>query len=282
MGKKIILVIGMARSGTTLCSHLLGIYPHAHIEVEPHAIWKAGNFNYLEDNTNKITPSISNWIREKIISSSEKEIILEKSTPNCIRPDLVHSVFPDAKIVYMQRNPVRCIYSNYQKSLQNISFDIKIILRKYLHQTGTEELGGAISNRKIYDELRWQDIPSFLWYVMKMFYLRNVLDILPFGPKIKNFHKIVKENGLLEYHVQVYKEAEKQIPAFCKLYGENICFFNLESLQNEKAEIKKLYDFCNFSVNDNSIDEIFDGIEREKSVKPSEIDVKIQELLKKQ
>jgi len=41
-----IVVIGMARSGTTLASHLLGCSPEVYSEIEPHVLWKCGSFRY--------------------------------------------------------------------------------------------------------------------------------------------------------------------------------------------------------------------------------------------
>src|SRR4026208_2464215 len=116
MNKTPVLIIDMARSGTTLVSHILGSLPGVHIEVEPHALWKSGNFKYLDDEEYDATDEIAAKIRKKFTKDLAGKTLIEKSPINCLRPYLVHKVFPEAKIVYIERDPVRCIYSNYNRS----------------------------------------------------------------------------------------------------------------------------------------------------------------------
>ena len=137
---KPILIVGMARSGTTLVSHILGSLPGVHIEVEPHALWKSGNYKYFNDEEYDITPSIINYIRKKFAENLGDKILIEKSPINALRPDLVHAVFPEAKIVYIERDPVRCIYSNYSRSVKKDSFRLSITLKKYFLYTGSKDL----------------------------------------------------------------------------------------------------------------------------------------------
>ena len=194
----------MARSGTTLVSHILGSLDNIHTEVEPHALWKSGNFKYLNDEEYDITSAIVNNIRRKFLKDVGNKVMIEKSPINSLRPKLVHAVFPEAKIVYIERDPVRCIYSNYSRSVKKDSFKLSITLKKYFLYTGSDDLEGAISDRKLLEQISLNDLPDLVLYTLKMFYLRQ-FKVLPFGPKLKNFIQIVKEKGLLGYHVEVYK-----------------------------------------------------------------------------
>jgi len=130
-----IVIVGMARSGTALVSHVLGSLPNVHTEIEPHALWKSNNFKYLNDEEYDITEKIVKNIREKLTNNLNGQRLVEKSPINSLRPYLVHAVFPDAKIVYLEREPVRCIYSNYIRSLKKDSFKLSIILKKYFVYT---------------------------------------------------------------------------------------------------------------------------------------------------
>jgi len=277
-----VLIVGMARSGTTLVSHILGSLPNMHMEVEPHALWKSGSFNYLSDEEYKITDKIVSRIRTKLTKDLKGKNLIEKSPVNCLRPELVHAVFPDAKIIYIERDPVRCIYSNYSRSLKNDSFKLSIIVKKYFSYTGSKDLSGAISSRKLFQQISVSDIPYFIAYTTKMFYLRQVKHLLPFGPKLKNFAAIVKEKGLLYYHAEVYKTSLKYKKIYKDIYGLNMQEFKMENIMQDTNEIKKMFDFINVSINESMIVEIqktFDRERIESATKNQSIDEKIRELI---
>jgi hypothetical protein len=277
-----ILIVGMARSGTTLVSHILGSLPNVHMEAEPHALWKSGNFNYLNDEEYKITDKKVNYIRNKLTQNLKGKNLIEKSPVNCLRPNLVHSVFPDAKIIYIERDPVRCIYSNYSRSLKNDSFKLSIILKKYFSHTGSKDLSGAISERKLFQQISMADVPAFITYTAKMFYLRQVKNLLPFGPKLKNFAGIVKEKGLLYYHAEVYKASLRYKKIYKDLYGPNMQEFRMENIMQDAGEIRKMLAFINFEVDENIINEIqktFDQERIESATKNQSIDAEINELI---
>lgn len=278
-----ILIIGMARSGTTLVSHLLGLLPETHLEIEPHVLWKCGDFNFLHDNDCSRNPKDILWIRRKLTNAVPKgKVLVEKSPVNCLRPHTVHSVFPDAKIIYVERDPVRCIYSNISRSLKRDSFKLSIILKKYFLYAGSDDLEGSIGKRKLYQQLRFTDFPAFCLYCFKMIWIRNVKKKLPFGPKIENFEDIVKNKGILSYHVDVFKEAERCKAVFKKKYGDKISFFKMEDLQTKTVEIQRLYDFCGFNKELEVIEEFFKTINVEKAqsaIQKSELDDQIGVLL---
>jgi hypothetical protein len=276
-----IIVVGMARSGTTLISHILGSLPNAHIEVEPHALWKSGNFHYHNDEEFEITPKIVNNIRAKFNAESYP-IFIEKSPNNSLKPTLVHAVFPNAKIVYIERDAVRCIHSNYKRSVKKDSFKLSIILKKYFVSTGTDDLPGAVSNRTLFQQISLSDLPAFIRYTIKMFWLRSK-DNLPFGPKLKDFAKIHKERGLLGYHVEVYKASQRYKAVYKELYGDNMAEFKMEGIMQDVSEIERLMAFINVDIEEKWMKEIqatLDGDRITEAKKPAEIDKQIIELLK--
>lgn len=279
-----ILIVGMARSGTTLVSHLLGMLPETHLEIEPHIMWKCGDFDLLYDSDCERKPEDVLWIRREFLSAiPEGKVLVEKSPVNCLRPHTVYSVFPDAKIVYVERNPVRCICSNIQRSLKKDSFKLSIIFKKYFIHSGSNDLEGAIGKRKLYQQLKCRDLPMFCLYCLRMIWIRNVKNRLPFGPKIKNFEAIVKSKGISAYHVEVYKEAERCKAIFKQKYGDKICFLKMEELQTNLFELQRLYDFCGFKKESKEIETIFRTIDTgrvEKATQKSECDEEIITLLK--
>lgn len=274
-----IIIIGMARSGTTVVSHILGSLQNVHVEVEPHALWRTGNFKYLNDEEFDITDKIVDSIRIKLTESLNGKILIEKSPINSLRPSLVHAVFPEAKIVYVERDPIRCIYSNYVRSVNKDSFKLSIILKKYFVYTGSEDLSGAISSRKLYQQISLSDFPSFLRYTTVMFFLRRK-GMLPFGPKLKNFESIVQKEGLLTYHTQVYKAALLYKQRFKQLYQNKMDVFRMEDIMTRKAEIERMINFTEIPYKKGLIDNIYETFNKDRIKKASEQKEVDREILK--
>jgi len=277
-----VIVVGMARSGTTVVSHLLGCSPEVYCEIEPHILWKTGSFQSLGDDEFSEKTNDLNWIRQKLFSDVGDKLLVEKSPPNCLRPKLVYSVFPDAKIVYIERDPVRCIDSNLKRSLMNDSLKPSIIIKKYFISSGSPGLAGARGKRKLYQQLKINDVPSFVVYFLRMLYIRGVKKSLPFGPKLSGYCAYVKNNGLLSYHVKVYLEAQKRKVEYQSLYGDKFMEFKLESFQKDMGEVKRLYEFCNLPVDDNVIDFAMRSISEKRvlaSVEEGEKDAEILQMM---
>lgn len=282
--KRQIIVIGMARSGTSLVSHLLGSSPETYCEIEPHMVWKSGSFWYLGDEVYSGSEKKITWIRKKLLSNVKDKILVEKSPPNCLRPSLVHSVFPEAKVVYIERDPIRCIDSNYKRSLNKDSLKLSIVLKKYFLYSGSTDLSGAIGRRSIFSQLGIEDIIPFIYYSLRMFFIRNISRSLPFGPKITGYRSYVKKNGLLDYHVRVYIESLKRKKIFEKLYGKNMAVFKLEKLFYDTEETRRLYDFCGLNYHMDLVQEALISVNKsrvEKALEKGERDEEIERLIQK-
>jgi len=270
MLKDPIIIIGMARSGTTLIANMLGYHDDVNVIVEPHILWKTGNFHIINDQEYCVKKRNIERIRKKIIYHAKGKRIVEKSPTNSLRANLVYSVFPNAKIIYLERDPVRLIASNYNRSIKKDSFKLSIILEKYFIRTGSEDLPYAISNIKLFDQLSFRDIPLFILYICRMFFLRNIINRLPFGPKIRGFNKIIKDQGLLDYHVKVYVESIKEKELFKELYKTNLFCFEMEELMRDRNQIKKLFESTELSYDDSLIDLIYNDIDKIRVKKSSE------------
>lgn len=277
-----IIIVGMARSGTTLVSHILGKLWNVHVEVEPHALWRTGNFKYLNDEEFDIKDKIVDNIKTKLTKNLNGKTLIEKSPINSLRATLVHAVFPEAKIVYVERDPVRCIYSNYVRSIAKDSYKLSIIFKKYFIYTGSEDLSGAISDRKLFEQISISDIPDFLQYNLKMLYLRQVKKLLPFGPKLRNFPALVAQNGLLWYHTEVYRRAQEYKRIFKHLYQDQMQVFQMEDIMYKKEAVRKMIDFTQISYTEewlNNIIKTFDAERIHQAVKPKKEDTEIIRLL---
>lgn len=284
-----IVIIGMSRSGTTLVGRLLESQPGVHLETEPHMVWKAGSFAHIADDRVEDDTRAAAWIRHTLLSAAATKTLVEKSPVNCLRPDLVHRVFPDARIVYVERDPARCIDSNYRRTLNRESLKPSIVLRKYLSpKRGEGDFGAhldATGGRALHEQVRPRDWLPFAVYTARLLWLRQTKGPLPFGPKTEGFVDIVQRDGPLAYHVEVYRIAQDRKARFESLYGDRMASFRLEALQSDPAEIERLFAFCDFAVDRSSIDEIITGFDQDlvsRASRPGPDDDEINRLLKAQ
>jgi hypothetical protein len=233
----------MARSGTTLAQHILGLQPGVHVEVEPHMLWKTGNFRYLADENNPVRRRACDRISKRLTDGLHGRTLVEKSPANSLRPELVHAVFPQALVIYMERDPVACIASNLMRSETCDSLRPSIIFRKYLRGAGSEDLAGAMGKRTLSQQLGTRDLVQFAGYTFRFLWLRQVCRTLPFGPKIEGFSELVRTRGLLNYHVEVFRRSQKHRHQFEELYGNQLKLFRLSDLHVSQESVRELLRF---------------------------------------
>lgn len=285
----IVIIVGYSRSGTTLVSQIIGSFDNIHLELEPHANWRIGNFCKLNDEDFKVSTKLAERIRQKMFVGVDKEIFAEKSPINSLRPDLVYSVFPNAKIIYVQRNPVKCIKSNVKFSRNSLSFDFSVLLRKYFSSASSkaqkkenkiEEKVNKFRQRSIFKQIDIQDIFCVAYYVLGMLSIKFFKEAVPFGPKIKNFAKIVKEEGLINYHIRAYQKTLVHKNKYEKLYGDKMQCFQLEDLISNNNELIRLLNFIEVAYDDSTLRAITSTFVKSENRAESALDLEIQESMK--
>ena len=138
--KKIIFILGMPRSGTTLAEQIIS----AHSKV-----FGAGELNILGDSiqktlieNNKFVHSLKEIPHAKLLeiqqtyfnrinSFNYKESFLTDKAPLNFRwIGFIKIMFPNAKIVHCDRNPMDVCYSNFKNSFQSYSLSFCYDLKK--------------------------------------------------------------------------------------------------------------------------------------------------------
>ena len=119
---KLIFILGMPRSGTTLIEQIIS----AHSEVQG-----AGELPYIEqfgDNVargiTKINSKVLLDFRERYLQkllnlSGGRPTVTDKMTINFRYVGLICSAFPEAKIVHVKRNPAATCWGNYKQLFSN-------------------------------------------------------------------------------------------------------------------------------------------------------------------
>ena len=143
--KKIIFVVGLPRSGTTLVHQLLscadGTFGFGESRFLNEYFEKnILNKQFLSKLLNKKTMQkevvkISNEIGKKYNSVSNKNIFIDKMPPNYNWIGFIKLLFPNSRVVHIQRNikdNILSIYKNYfGTDIMNWSYDEKNILKHY-------------------------------------------------------------------------------------------------------------------------------------------------------
>ena len=275
-----VLVLGMSRSGTTVIADILRDANNVHVEMEPHLIWKAGDFDHLDDEDHPREGSAYEWIRARLGQESAGRVLIEKSPPNCLRPQTVHRVFPNARILYVLRDPQACLYSNYRKSIVRHALAPRVTLRKYLlpaavntQQASFTSDREAFGGRALWKQLRMTDARSFLNYSTQLWQFRRHAATLPFGPKLSGFEKIVRDIGLLGYHAQCMTTAAQRALVFRERYGEAMHVVTLEDLvDNPDVVVGRILDFVGCDIPTNKLERTIGGLRerQDKTPVPSE------------
>jgi len=135
---KPVFVVGMPRSGTSLAEQIIASHPAAH---------GAGELDFWKNLTTKDTaltrgvlgePSrakvAEEYLRLLESFSASASRIVDKGTINSDFLGLIYSVFPNARVIYMQRDPIdTCLSCYFQQFLMgiNFSFDLSDLAHYY-------------------------------------------------------------------------------------------------------------------------------------------------------
>ncbi|MDP3559641.1 MAG: sulfotransferase [Legionellaceae bacterium] len=135
-----IFIVGMPRSGTTLVEHVLSSHSHVHGAGElkylsnliQQPIKKAQKTIYYPENVLQFSPETCHTITNNYLSclqrfSSDARHITDKMPHNFIAIGLIHALFPNAKIIHVERNPIDTCLSCYTKLFtqgQSYSYDL--------------------------------------------------------------------------------------------------------------------------------------------------------------
>ncbi|MEM9347283.1 MAG: sulfotransferase [Planctomycetota bacterium] len=103
-----IVILGAARSGTTILSRVLGQHRDVAHLIEPRMTWRYGNDRKSDMlSPEDATPRIIAHIRQRFgdyVEKSGKPRLVEKTPSNSIRPAFVGRVLPEARYIHIIRN----------------------------------------------------------------------------------------------------------------------------------------------------------------------------------
>ncbi len=165
-GQKLIFIVGMPRSGTTLAEQILSSHKDVYGAGELSFLSKLieENFlnkqNILDDDILSLKPLLLKSIQKEYLGKikifNSKEIyFIDKAPLNFRWIGFIMLIFPDAKIIHCKRNPMDTCWSNYKNffssSVMNYTYDLEDLVSYYkiynnLMKFWDEKFGNKIYN----------------------------------------------------------------------------------------------------------------------------------------
>ncbi|MBY6160045.1 sulfotransferase [Mameliella alba] len=105
----LISIIGLPRSGTTLLGRVLSSASDVEYFEEPNPMWRYRNWQRLGHEQflrEHATPQVRQHIRNYLVPARPRaRHIVEKTPSNCLRVGFVEAVVPEARLIFITRNP---------------------------------------------------------------------------------------------------------------------------------------------------------------------------------
>ena len=112
-----IFLLGNVRSGTSLMHDLFDLHPEVKSWYEPRTIWIYADPGRRHDRFDELdaTPPVVNYIRKRFLDYQQRHDglrVMEKTPSNLLRIPYVHAIFPEARYLYLVREPLANISSS--------------------------------------------------------------------------------------------------------------------------------------------------------------------------
>jgi tetratricopeptide (TPR) repeat protein len=137
LSTKPVFVVGMPRSGTSLAEQIIASHPAAYgageVDFWDPLTLEEGTTGEVLSETARIEVA-ERYLRFLDSHSGDASRVINKATVNSDVLGLIYSVFPNARIIYMQRDPVdTCLSCYFQQFLTgiNYTFDLSDLVHYY-------------------------------------------------------------------------------------------------------------------------------------------------------
>ena len=122
-----IFLLGNVRSGTTMIQDLFGLHPEVVTWFEPRTIWMYADPGRPHDrfDASDAKPAVVKYIRMRFLDYQRQHgglRIMEKTPSNVLRVPYMNAIFPEAKYVYIVREPLAYLSSSELKWRREISW----------------------------------------------------------------------------------------------------------------------------------------------------------------
>jgi tetratricopeptide (TPR) repeat protein len=192
-----VFVVGMMRSGTTLVEQILATHPRAAGAGEL-AFWaEAYSRNEAAIRSGQLSEAVRRQLGERYLQllrsyGADSKVVIDKTNINADYLGLIHTVFPAARFICVERNPIDTCLSCYFQSLSpthSYAFDLAELAHYYrLHRQLMRHWKSVLPSGVML-QVSYEQLVSH-----KEKWIRKILDFagLDWQPQCLNFNQTVR------------------------------------------------------------------------------------------
>lgn len=284
-----VIILGAARSGTTMLANLLKKDKRVIYVGEPKYVWKYKNFRVGHDMLTKehITPEIRDYITcffNQQFFKNNGDILLEKTPSNSLRFEFVYNLFPNAKFIHIIRNGIPAAISAKKRWCGEYTKTEK------LYRPNLTEIRSATNKRtrkRWFDKKgRFLDLLLDLNYTIPL-YMNNIglLKHSVWGPVYPGMWKDYKKLDLIDVCSLQWKHSVESVLKFKNSASFNGHYFEIryeDILEGNAEKVQEMFEFANVDMNSKS-ESYFQSIKenyQQNTHSLSTTDEEIQHILK--
>ncbi len=254
-----ILVIGAARSGTSMVSGFFKLHPDVVVWIEPNYVWKR-KFAWLGHDaipgkaaTPRHAEELRKYFRDHCLAHGGGTLC-EKTPSNSLRLDFVSRVLPGARFVHIVRdgrNAAVSARAHWSGNLHQITRDpkygasvSKLKVARYFATTMAAKAAQPAALR---------DLPFYLPRLAR--YVRRHLgwkapDV--WGPRFPGIREAIRERSLIEVCALQWQACVDAESAFFEAHPEvDVIHVKYEDLcANPRDQIEAIFRFCGLEMNE--------------------------------
>lgn len=229
--KEPVIILGPPRSGTTILGSLLSQHSSFGYFEEPRAVWRWGNEKHSDWMGPELAShSVKKYIREyflRELNKMDRPRLLEKTPQNCLRPEFVNEIFPDAKYIIVHRDPFETI-----RSIESFWTD---------HTHGVKSIGSRKLLEKLSEKLRHTSPRQYLPYAVelakRLLPTKSNAPSVMWGPRLPGLAQMTRDMAIAEVAAYQWRMCMERISHFANVVGEDrVQIWRLEEMNENSFE----------------------------------------------
>lgn len=258
-----IVILGAARSGTTLTGEILERHPDVAYWIEPKYVWRYARPLASDDirTAGEATPRVRHYIRRVFSEYTDrrgKSRFMEKTPSNCFRVPFVHAVLPNARFLHIVR-------------------DGRDVARSAVKKWTTPPDPTAIRRRFTSFEVPLRDLPFYAVDALRDVVGRQFFPEKAFiwGPQFPGIRKVRAEEGVEAACATQWRESVRSALEGLVVVPPNqqltIQFEDL--VRDPTPTLRRILSFLSLSPSDTVLDYASEHIERTAASRWKNVDL---------
>jgi hypothetical protein len=241
--KRPIILLGNFRSGTTLLQRIIASHPEVVEFYEPVGLWRYADPSRGHDEyeASDATERVKQYIRGQFLKYQQDHgdrTIIEKTPHNILSPSFVREIFPEARFLYIVRNPFSFIASVELKWQRPAG--IKRIISR-LRSTPVTQLPHYM---KLFVNQQWNNR------------IRRRKYLSVWGPRYKGIHDDLRREQLLTIIARQWARAVDKAERDLSLFSEDQLFrLRYEDFVDDPIDyLQRICAHCGLAMTDDMVE----------------------------